>query len=76
MYSCMPKMKSVIQNHNANLLSKHTTPVTARSCSCRQKPECPLNNECLSKILVYKAAVSQTVSQINTMVELVKKLSK
>ena len=48
MYSCMPKMKSVIQNHNANLLSKHTTPVTARSCSCRQKPECPLNNECLS----------------------------
>ena len=28
-YSCMPNMKSVIQNHNANLLSNHTTPVAA-----------------------------------------------
>ena len=58
-------MKSVIQNHNTNLLSKQTTPVAARSCSCRQKSECPLNNECLSESLVYKAAVSQTLSQIN-----------
>ena len=61
----MPNMKSVIQNHNANLLSKHTTPVAARSCRCRQKSECSLNNKCLSESLVYKAAVSQTPSQIN-----------
>ena len=53
-------MKCVIQNHNANLLSKHTTPVAARSCRCRQKSECSLNNKCLSESLVYKAAVSQT----------------
>ena len=58
-------MKSVIQNHNANLLSKHNNPVTARSCSCRQKSECLLNNKCLSQSLVYKSAVSQTLSQIN-----------
>ena len=56
----MPNMKSIIQNPNANLLSKHTTPVAARSCRCRQKSECPLNNKCLSKSLVYK--VSQTPS--------------
>ena len=43
-YSCMPNMKSVIQNHNANLLSKYTTPVAARSCSCHQKSEYLLNN--------------------------------
>ena len=61
----MPNMKSVIQNHNANLLSNHTTPVAASSCSCRQKLECPFNIECLSESLVYKAAVSQTSSQIN-----------
>ena len=41
----MPNMKSVIQNHNNNLLSKQTTPVAGRSCSCRQKSECPLNND-------------------------------
>ena len=61
----MPNMKSIIQNDNANLLSKHTTPVIARSCSCRQKSECPLNNKCLSESLVYKAAVLQTLSEIN-----------
>ena len=57
-YSCMPSMKNVIQKHNANLLSNHTTTVAARSCSCRQKLECPLNNKYLSKSLVYKATVS------------------
>ena len=72
----MPNMKSVIQN-NTNLLSKHTTLVAAHSCSCFQKSVCPLNNECLSESLVFKAAVSQTPSQINnTIMELVKKLSK
>ena len=61
----MPNMKSVIQNHNANLISKQTTPVAAGLCSCHQELECSLSNECLSEILVYKAAVSQTPSQIN-----------
>ena len=31
----------------------------------REEEECPLNNECLSESFVYKAAVSQTPSQIN-----------
>ena len=64
-YSCMPNMKSVIQNHNTNLLSNHTTTIAARSWSCRQKLECPLNNKCLAETLVYKATVSQTSSEIN-----------
>ena len=42
-----------------------TTPVAARSCSCRQKSECPSSNKCLSESLVYKAAVSQTPLQLN-----------
>ena len=61
----MPNMKSVIQNQNANLQSKQTTPVSASSCSCRQKSEYPLNKECLSENLACKAAVSQTPLQIN-----------
>ena len=73
----MPNMISVIQNHNANLHSKHTTTVAAHSYSCRQKSECPLNNKCFSESLVFKAAVSQTPSQINkyygNIMELVKK---
>ena len=61
----MPNMKSIIQNHNTNLISKHTIVVAARSCSCRQKSECQLNNKCLSKSLVYKEAGSLTRSQVN-----------
>ena len=60
----MPNMKSVIENHNTNLLSNHTT-VAARSCICRQKSECSLNNKCLSESLAYKATVSQTPSEIS-----------
>ena len=58
-------MKSANQNHYGNLLSNNTTPIAARSCSCRQKSECLLNNECLSESLVYKVSCSQTPSQIN-----------
>ena len=61
----MPNLKSVIQNRNVSLLSKHTTPVAVCSCSCSQKSECLLNNKCLSEGLVYKSAVSQTPSKIN-----------
>ena len=43
------------------MLSKHTTSVAVRC----QKLERWLNNKCLSKSLVYKAAVLQTPSQIN-----------
>ena len=64
-YICLPNMKCVIQNYNANLLWKDTTPVAGPICSCRQKSEWQLNNKCLSESLVYKAAVSQTPSQIN-----------
>ena len=60
----MPNIKSVIQNRNVHLLSKHTTPVATRSCSCLQKSEYLLNNEKLSEALLYKAAASQTPSEI------------
>ena len=62
----MPNLKGVIQYHNPNLLLNHTTPVAGRLCSCRQKLERPLNNESLSKSLVYKGAVLQTPSQLET----------
>ena len=48
-----------------HLVSKHTNPVAAPSCSCYQKSEWPLNIKYLSKSLVYKAAILQPPSQIN-----------
>ena len=64
-YENQPNIKSVIQNHNVNLLSNYTISVATRSCSCLQKSECLLNNECLSESVLYIAVVSQTPSQIN-----------
>ena len=61
----MSNMKSVTQNQNANLLLKHTILVAASLCSCRQKSESSLNNKYLSESLAYKAAVSESPSQIN-----------
>ena len=59
----MHNMKSVIQNDNAKLLSKHTSPVAALLTQLSSK--CPINNEYLSRSLACKAAVSQTPSQTN-----------
>ena len=64
-YENQPNIKSVIQNHNVNLLSNYTISVATRSCSCLQISECLLNNECLSESVLYIAVVSQTPSQIN-----------
>ena len=51
-------MASVIQNHNTTLL-KNPSPTETKECSCRQKPECPLDTKCLSGYLVYNASVDR-----------------
>ena len=52
----MPNMASVIWNHNSNLL-EDSTPNDIKECSCRQKPECPLDKKWLSGYLVYNPSV-------------------
>ena len=56
----MLNMESVVQIHNTNFLFRHTTLMQMLS-----KSECLLNNECSSENVTYKAAVSQTPSQIS-----------
>ena len=58
-YSCMQNMACVIQNHNTNLL-KDPVASTEKECSCRQKPNCPVAEKCLSECLVYHAQVDRT----------------
>ena len=52
-------MASVIQNHNTNLL-KDPVASTAKECRCRQKPNCPLAEKCLSEWLVYHTQVDRS----------------
>jgi hypothetical protein len=63
-YSCMNNVKSVISRHNKRVLreAKSAQEPTNKDkktlCNCRNVKECPLNNMCLTKDLVYQAEVT------------------
>ena len=56
-YSCMDNMSTFIKKHNHKVLNPKTT-TTEYGCNCRSKKNCPLDNNCLSPSLVYKASVT------------------
>ena len=53
----MPSMKNVIQEQNSKIMEDHK-PTNNKTCSCQQKSDCPLNQDCLSECLVYNAVVN------------------
>ena len=64
-YSCM-NTKQIIENHNKRILnSSGNTSVPAdntknnKTCNCRQKNTCPLNENCLQSSVVYQATVTR-----------------
>ena len=60
-YSCMPNVKSTIDAHNKRLLKQTNSGEAisdARLCNCRRKEDCPLENQCLTKGIVYQAIVT------------------
>ena len=56
-YSCMPNMKAVINGHNKKLLSPPPDN-SSKTCNCMNKDICPLNQNCLSKSVVYEATIT------------------
>lgn len=56
-YSCMDNMSTFVKKHNHKVLNPKTT-TTENGCNCRSKKNCPLDNNCLSPSLVYKASVT------------------
>ena len=74
-YSCMPTMKTIIDQQNRKLLSitspspgESTQPLhtvrkkkTEKTCNCRNKDLCPLNQKCLQERVVYKATVQTSL---------------
>ena len=53
-YSCMRNIGSIISSHNRATLHPATT---SYGCNCRIKNSCPLNGECLTPKLVYRADI-------------------
>ena len=54
-YSCMKNIDSIISAHNRNILNSI---VQSYGCNCRVKSSCPLNGECLTPKIIYRANVS------------------
>ena len=61
-YSCMPNMKAVISSHNKNMLAQDGATAAPlqqpRTCNCRNRPECPLQGNCMQENVVYQATVA------------------
>ena len=74
-YFCMPNMKTIVHQQNRKLLSitspstgESTQPLntackkkTEKTCNCRNKNLCPLNQKCLQERVVYKATVQTSL---------------
>jgi hypothetical protein len=63
----MDNCKSVISKHNFGTLLKNKSVVVASTkdnCNCIESTECPLNNNCLTKSVVYKAEVTDDTGVI------------
>ena len=54
-YSCFPNMGSIISLHNKHILNSNNTEY---GCNCNNRDECPLENECLTPRIVYRADVT------------------
>ena len=59
-YCCTSNVGNIIKKSSSKFLGRKND--SNRKCSCRLKPNCSLNSECLTKCLVYKA--TSTTSNI------------
>ena len=56
-YSCLPNIKSILNAHNRKILCQSPT-VGRRTCNCIDIPQCPLQQKCLSKNILYVANIN------------------
>ena len=50
-------METLIQDHNKKILAEKTTPKN-NLCNCRDKNNCPVQNQCQEEDVIYKATVT------------------
>ena len=63
-YGCTRNMQQ-IKAHNAKIINgKNIIDPNRKTCNCRQPTKCPLDGNCLSSCIVYKATVSLEKEQV------------
>ena len=55
-YSCMDNLTNIISNHKKKVTNSDNE-TNGKTCNCRNKSKCPLDNRCLTNKTVYKAEV-------------------
>ena len=61
-YSCMTSMNNFIRKHNSKII-KGQAPSNIKSFNRRRKKDCPMDGNCLSECLIYKASVNTTTNK-------------
>ena len=58
----MPNMNNVIRKHNSKIM-KNAASSTTKITNYHRKTDCPMNVNCLSECLIYKASVCTTTKK-------------
>ena len=58
-YSCMNNINSIINAHKKEILTENKEPT--KKCNCIKKPDCPLDNQCQTTNLIYKAKITSNL---------------
>ena len=59
-YSCMSNMWSILSSHNLNVINPNKTQIYG--CNCRIKESCPLQNQCQTPKIIYRANVENDIN--------------
>ena len=54
----MDNMETTINKHNKKIINTNPPSTPNKSCNCRKKDLCPLNNNCLASSIIYNAKVT------------------
>ena len=54
-YSCITNIAAIISSHNKQILKPK---IESYGCNCRDRDSCPMENQCLTPQIVYRADVS------------------
>ena len=70
-YRCTANLGQKISAHNAKILKVSTVQeVDPKTCNCRNRNLCPLENKCLTKCCVYQAVVTRVDGVVDSYVGL------
>ena len=68
-YRCTPNLARKVSAHNAKILKSKPEKVQ-RECDCRIKENCPVENKCLQKGVVYQATLTRDDQKVETYIGL------